>query len=322
MLTVAENMMKTGECVTRSDLVPSTHPFSTILAYHLFLSTSAMIYKVTGQMTPLLKKNRVQFLCLHHVCPDEEEPFRRLLRTLSRNHHLIGYSEAVERIWSGTIDGPYLALSFDDGLKNCLSAAQILDEFGVKACFFVCPPMIGETDQRKTQQFFHKKLGMPSAQPLTWDDTEALLKAGHDIGGHTLTHPNLAQLLATEIQTEVGECFRLLTERLGSASHFAWPYGRFYHFNAIAARTIFETGFKSCASVERGCHISQAVNRADLCIRRTTVVAKWPTDHVLALLARDSQKASAQNSQWPVGWPEIIQDKKNLAITHDSARPI
>ena len=75
MLTPAENTTKTGEYVTRSDQVPSIHPWSTTLAYHLFLSTSAAIYKVTGQMSVLLKRNRVQFLCLHHVFQDEEDPF-------------------------------------------------------------------------------------------------------------------------------------------------------------------------------------------------------------------------------------------------------
>ena len=84
---------------------------------HLFLSSSAALCHVTGRMEPLLKKNRIQFLHLHNVFADEETAFRNFLQRLSQEHEFIGYSEAVERIRNGTINRPYLSLSFDDGFK-------------------------------------------------------------------------------------------------------------------------------------------------------------------------------------------------------------
>lgn len=265
---------------------------------HVILSTLTTFNGVTGQIPSSLKRNRVQFLYLHHIFEDEEDSFRELLRILSRTHCFISYSEAVDRIWNGNIDGRYIAISFDDGLKNCLRAAQILNEFRVRACFFISPSIIGETNHQKIKEFCSQRLHMLPVEFLSWEDVETLLKEGHEIGSHTMTHQNLAHLSVKQIQTEITESFELLTKKIGDVKHFSWPYGRFFHFSPTAARIVFETGFKSCASAERGCHVAQS-EKLDLCIRRDHIIAKWPIDHILYFMARNSQKASIHNNLWP-----------------------
>lgn len=89
-----------------------------------FLSTS---YRATGRFATFLRKDRFQFLYFHHVFEDETEPFRSLLEQLAKHHTFISYSEAVDRVLSGNIDGSYLTISFDDGLKNCMVAAEIME---------------------------------------------------------------------------------------------------------------------------------------------------------------------------------------------------
>jgi peptidoglycan/xylan/chitin deacetylase (PgdA/CDA1 family) len=274
---------------------------------HIALSTLDTSYRITGRMVSALNIDRVQFLYLHHVFGDEEDSFRSLLRTLSLEHRFISYSEAVDRILAGDIDGPYIAISFDDGLKNCLRAAQIMNEFGATACFFVCPSMVGETDHQKIKEFCSQKLNKPPMEFLSWDDVETLLEEGHEVGSHTMTHPNLAQLSVQQMQSEIAESFELLTKRIGNIKHFSWPFGRFFHFSPAAARTVFDTGFKSCASAERGCHVARSEKKVDLCIRRDHTIARWPVNHVLYFMARNSRRASMRSNQWPPGWIEIAQ---------------
>src|ERR1700720_330956 len=128
---------------------------------HVALSTLAKFYETTGQMSPALKRNRIQFLYLHYLFEEDEKSFRKLLEKLSADHRFISYSEAVDKILGGDIERPYIALSFDDGLRNCLNAAQIMNEFGIRACFFVCGSMVGEADYQKIKEFCLQKLGMP-----------------------------------------------------------------------------------------------------------------------------------------------------------------
>lgn len=272
------------------------------IARHVALTSLAALYKLTGQMSSL-KSNRIQFIYLHHVFEDEVAGFRRLLRLLSRSHSLISYSEAVERLYRGELDRPYVCVSFDDGLKNCLRAAQVMDEFGVSGCFFICPSIIGERDQRKLKEFCVRKLALPATEMLTWDDVETLIKTGHEIGSHTMSHPVLSRIPRESAQQEIGRSYETLTRRLGAVRHFAWPEGRFFHFNPAAARDVFDAGFQSCASAERGCHVTRPeLNPSSLCIRRDYIAARWPLSHAAYFLASNSRTASVKSNRWPEGW--------------------
>ena len=261
-------------------------------------------------MASALSKERVQFLYLHHVFEDEEDSFRILLRALlDTGHRLISYSEAVERVRKGNINGkPHVVFSFDDGLKNGLRAARIMSEFGAKGCFFVCPSIVGETNHQKIQEFCSKRLNKPPMEFLSWDDLSTLLEEGHDVGAHTMTHTNLAQIPVQQMQEEIGDSFEALAERVGKPKHFSWPFGRFSHFGPVPARTVFEVGFESCASAERGCHVARSVKqKMELCLRRDHIVAGWPPNHTLYFMARNSRRASAHDDEWPPEWSKVIQ---------------
>ena len=40
---------------------------------------------------------------------------------------------------------------------------------------------------------------------MTWDEVRALWQAGHQVGSHTLSHPNVAHVGAAELEREVKE---------------------------------------------------------------------------------------------------------------------
>lgn len=75
------------------------------------------------------------------VTPDE---LRWVLACVSRYFDVETVSRACERLRDGTAKKPLLALSFDDGqLDNLEYGAPILDEFGIKASFYVPTDFIG-----------------------------------------------------------------------------------------------------------------------------------------------------------------------------------
>jgi peptidoglycan/xylan/chitin deacetylase (PgdA/CDA1 family) len=66
----------------------------------------------------------------------------------------------------------------------------------------------------------------PSGSPLMmdWEQVAALHRAGHIIGSHTLTHPNLAHTARDEALEELRESKTILEQRLaGAIEHFSYP---------------------------------------------------------------------------------------------------
>lgn len=249
-----------------------------------------------------LRKPRIQFLYIHHVFSDEEKGLVNLLSELSRHHHFISYTEAWSRLLKGEIDKPYIAFSSDDGLKNNLKAASILQDFGASACFFVCPSMIGETDFNTIKTFSAERLHFPPIEFMNWDDIEKLQKNGHEIGSHTMRHINMAETNKTDLLKEIADSKNILEEKCGKILHFAYPYGRHFHFSSAGRKIVFDQGFKSCASAERGCHITEQggiKDPAQLLIRRDHVILDWPVDHILYFLARNSMNASPLHNSFP-----------------------
>jgi peptidoglycan/xylan/chitin deacetylase (PgdA/CDA1 family) len=269
----------------------------------LALHGMSALYKLTGRMEALAR-NREQFIYLHHLFPEEEESFRNLIRALGRDHCLVSFSEAVDRVKSGNIDKPYVCFSFDDGLQQNLPAGKILHEFGISGCFFICPSFVGEKDRRKLKEICENRFAMPAMDLLSWDEVEEMVKDGHEIGSHTMNHPVLSRISEAQMQDEIAESRQVLTRRLGEGKHFAWPEGRFFHFTPTAAKLVYDAGYDSCVSAERGCHISQP-SLSNFCIRRDYISARWPLGHSFYFLAKNSLSASAGNPGWPEPW---IQD--------------
>jgi peptidoglycan/xylan/chitin deacetylase (PgdA/CDA1 family) len=249
----------------------------------------------------IFEKPRIQFLYIHHVFDDEIENFDRLLNILSRHHSFIGYSEAVNRILTGNIDKPYICISSDDGFKNNLATVKIMEKYGAKGCFFVNPDSIGLKDFSAIKSFCASRLNFPPTEFMDWDDLGSLIKSGHEIGSHTMGHINIAETDMSRVEDNIHQSYEILNERIGQTSHFAYPYGRFFHFNKQAFDLVFKAGFTSCASAERGCHISakKKLNSNELLIRRDHVICDWNINHVLYFILNNSEKASLQTNFYP-----------------------
>ena len=290
-----------AECRRLRPVGPRDH------ARGLALSGLATLAELRGVVDSALARPRVQFIYLHHVFADEEAGFREILQMLAAQHTFIGHTEAVQRVRDGHIDKPYVSVSLDDGFADNTRAARVLEEFGARGCFFVCPGIVGERDPRRLRDFCAQRLEFPAVTPfLDWAQLESLAARGHEIGGHTMTHPDLGQTGAREAASEIRQSYETLVERLGGVQHFAWPRGRWENMTVAARDAAFAAGYQTVSSAVRGAHIARATGPlANLCIRRDHVLATWPLRHVRYLLMRNAVGASAATNEWPAEYPRV-----------------
>lgn len=274
-----------------------------------------------GEMAAALARPRVHFVYLHHVFEDEIENFRRTLAEIQRTHALVTYSQAVELVYAGTVDKPTVCVSFDDGLLSTLQASRVMDDLGIKGCFFVCPGIVGEKRRDVVKRFARTRLGYPPMDVLDWDQCEDMIRRGHEIGSHTFSHPNMGDVSVEQAIDELQYSRDTLVRRLGHVEHFAWPSGRWANFSSYAAKAAFDLGFRSVASAVRGCHMprSHAVLPRQACLRRDHIMGSWPLSHNMYFLARSVRRAGPGDYEWPRSWmPTIL--KEHLSSPADETR--
>lgn len=271
---------------------------------HNALSVLSAVDKLKGA-EKALNRPRVHFLYFHHVFKDEEKKLALLLEKMSKHHTFISYSEGVERILNRKIDKPYLILSSDDGFKNNMRAAEIMNKYDAKACFFINPSVIEQNNFESSKRFCREMLNFPPVEFLNWDDVEILQKMGHEIGSHTMDHINIAETPDAAVSGDMNRMHELLRRRCGEAKHFAFPYGRFSHFNEAGRKAVFDAGFLSCASAERGSHVNpkEPISREELCLRRDHMVFDWKLSHMTYFIARSAAAADANDNRFP--YPRI-----------------
>ena len=124
-----------------------------------------------------------------------------------------------------------LLFTVDDGLKSAYTHIfPILKEAGYPATFF---PVAG-------------RVGTPGW--VNWSDLEEMLRAGMEIGSHSLTHANLAKISPRELGIELVESKKRLEDKLGVAVRYlSLPGG---YGSSRVEEMAAEAGYKAiCTSV-------------------------------------------------------------------------
>jgi peptidoglycan/xylan/chitin deacetylase (PgdA/CDA1 family) len=119
---------------------------------------------------------------------------------------------------------PVISLTFDDANGDQVPAAQILNAAGLKGTFYTPSGFLDATGY------------MTTAQAL------ALQAAGNEIGGHTVTHPDLAQMGADEVKRQVCNDRVNLTAKGLRVTSFAYPFAS---LTPAVEQTVKACGFNS-----------------------------------------------------------------------------
>jgi peptidoglycan/xylan/chitin deacetylase (PgdA/CDA1 family) len=78
----------------------------------------------------------------------------------------------------------------------------------------------------------------------SWSELSDLKASGVAIGGHSVSHVNLAAATPLRMEFEISETQRVLSEKFGSCDVFAYPYGMRGTFSDATTLQLARTGFR------------------------------------------------------------------------------
>jgi peptidoglycan/xylan/chitin deacetylase (PgdA/CDA1 family) len=88
------------------------------------------------------------------------------------------------------------------------------------------------------------------AAMMTWDHARTMLRSGHTIGAHTVTHAFLDELDEDEARQEIERSVARVREATGEpARYFSYPRGR---VSARAKRLLPEAGIEAAVTTQAG----------------------------------------------------------------------
>lgn len=180
-------------------------------------------------------------------------------------------------------------LTFDDSYEdNLLYALPLLQQYGMRATVFPITGWIGKYNDWEDYP------GKPRCRTMSWEQLKLWCQAGMEVGCHTVNHPHLTALSASEIETELTISKTMLEERLGRTIDFlCYPYGSFDNRVKEIGKRI---GFKGAVAIFEG----TAFLRTDLWALRRVLISqrqslkefalKVSPAHVLILASRKLER--------------------------------
>lgn len=213
-------------------------------------------------------KALLKILIYHDIADAGRAAFCSQIQYIREHYGFIAPSD-LQDVIDGKLQytGTKALLTFDDGFhSNAVVAKEILAPLGIKALFFI-PPGFIEARRREEQQAFiatnilRGTLGagpVPDAMaPMTWDDLKDLLRDGHTIGAHTISHRRLTEAGSeNDLRCEIIGSGDILQQRLGTAiDHFAYPFGGIDSIDRRAMAVIRER-YAFCYSGIRGVNVA------------------------------------------------------------------
>lgn len=228
------------------------------------LAKSALLglYKYSGVMRAQERiaywaGRRFMTILLFHRVTDEipvdgltvtTEWFRGFCQVMHDRYNVVSVGELC-RILHARENPPQrtVAITFDDSYRDNLPAARVLAEHNLPATFFV-PTRYIDTDH-----VFDWDVGLKKMPNLTWDDLREMQALGHEIGSHSVTHPDFGVIGADQARAELVESKSVLEEKLGRpVRYFAYPYGGRHNFRPEFFPLAREVGYEECFSAFGG----------------------------------------------------------------------
>ena len=178
-----------------------------------------------------------------------------------------------------------VSLTFDDANANQMAGAAILDKHGLDGTFYVPSGFVG------------------SSGYLTLANLNTLKANGHEIGGHTLTHPDLTAVPADEVRRQVCNDRAALTAWGFQVRSFAYPFAS---VNAAAKQVVKDCGYNSARGLGdlvspascTGCATAETIPPADAFETRAPdqVETTWTLKNLQDIVTRAETRG---------GWTQI-----------------
>jgi len=198
----------------------------------------------------------VVVLFYHRIADDRANPwttsnrhFARQIEWLARHFQIVSLEEAQRRIREGN-GRPCVSITFDDGYaENCREAIPMLIRRRIPCTYFVTLE-----NALRGEPFAHDVAQGNRFAPNDLEQLRAMADAGIEIGAHTYTHPDLAQVTKEDqLYREVVEAGRELGDLLGRpVRYFAFPFGQPANLTSRAFQLAWEAGYEAVCSAYGG----------------------------------------------------------------------
>jgi peptidoglycan/xylan/chitin deacetylase (PgdA/CDA1 family) len=174
--------------------------------------------------------------------------FRAICGLLRSAFRVVPLGEVFRALRAGGPMPPRtVAVTFDDSYRDNLEAARVLAEQGLPATFFLPTAFV---DSNHT---FPWDRHLPRLPNLSWADVRAMAALGHEIGSHTVTHPDLGAVSHERAWDELVGSKAALEEQLcRPVRWFAYPFGGKDNLRPEWVPLIAEAGYEGGLSAHNG----------------------------------------------------------------------
>ncbi len=167
------------------------------------------------------------------------EPMR--LRTHIELFRRRGYEFLMARELAGSWPKRAVCLTFDDAYFSTMSnGVEVLNELDVPGSFYAVAGLVGQTSTWDGDR----------ARPLAdWKHLLVAAASGHEIGNHSLSHPQLATLTPEDQREEIHRAHHLLLENGLKCQSICYPYGS---MSSATLQIAAELGYGVGLTLQRG----------------------------------------------------------------------
>lgn len=136
-------------------------------------------------------------------------------------------------------------ITIDDGSQDFFDGGmEILNHHNFNAIQFLVADQIGGFNE------WDIKHRHPAIRLMNETQIREWLAQGHEIGSHTLTHPNLSTLNEADARREILDSKKKLEDQFGiPIRHFCYPHGK---FNTMIESLVGEAGYETACSTRFG----------------------------------------------------------------------
>ena len=198
---------------------------------HAIRDIVTVLFTMTG--TPLWYRRRLQKngplvrVLAYHDVPDREA-FERQVRFMRKHFHLVTPQEFQNGVFNR--QKVNILLTFDDGYATWFTnVAPVLKKYDLGGIFFVTTALLDVAgDEKQENDFCQNNLRISPRKILSWGQLKTMTQENprHEIGSHTVSHPNLHQIDTALIKQELKESKDTIEKYLNRpVISFAYPFG-------------------------------------------------------------------------------------------------
>lgn len=196
------------------------------IAARLIILATKVTYLILYFLSRLFRRQkRISILLYHSIDQNNArynvnpEQFMMQMEYLRKNYHVVSLDTVLNFIREGKdLPKKPVAITFDDGYYSVYqNAYPVLKRLKLPATVFI------------TTGYVQKQMPLDRIQlrMLGWNEIKEMSNSGLTIGAHTVTHPNLEQVVPETARKEILESKEEIERNIGkTVRYFASPYGR------------------------------------------------------------------------------------------------